>query len=120
MKIKIQYRENKENQSSNANKQLTKMRKTKHKEEKLKNTNKIKVVKNNDKIIIIHIHNKIPALWDSKVTFGSVSQFLVLALCSPFQSFSGPFLTPCLTVSFGGEKKKGGGKREDPKRKKKG
>ena len=44
-KIKIQYRENKENQSNNAIKQRNKTRKTKHKEEKLKNTNKIKVVK---------------------------------------------------------------------------
>ena len=49
------------------------MRKTKHKEEKLKNTNKIKVVKNNCKIVIIHIHNEMPPLWDSKVTFVSVS-----------------------------------------------
>ena len=61
-KIKIQYRENKENQSSNASKQGNKAMKTKHKEEKFKNSNKIKVVKNNCKIIIIHIHNKMPAL----------------------------------------------------------
>ena len=54
-----------------------------------------------------------PALWDSKVTFVSVSQFLGLALCSPFQSVSEP-LTPRLIVSLG-EKKE----REDPKRKKK-
>ena len=43
--IKIQYRENKEKQSSNVIKQGNKMSKTKHKEEKLKNTNKMKVVK---------------------------------------------------------------------------
>ena len=35
-KIKIQWRENKENQSNNAIKQRNKMRKNKHKEEKLK------------------------------------------------------------------------------------
>ena len=41
--IKIQYRENKENQSSNIIKQGTKM-KTKHKRNK-RNTNKLKIVK---------------------------------------------------------------------------
>ena len=59
-----------------------------------------------------------PALWASKVTFVSVSQFWGLALYSPFGSVSGPFLTPCLIVSLGGRKKKGKKKREDPKRKK--
>ena len=114
-KIKIQYRENKENQSNNAIKQRNKTRKTKHKEEKLKNTNKIKV-KNNRKIIIIHIHNKMPALWDSKVMFVSGSQFWGLALYSPFWSVSGPFVIPHLIISLGGRQKKvGGGKREDPK-----
>ena len=49
------------------------MRKTKHKEEKFKSTNKIKV--KIMKKIIIHINNKMPALWDSKVTSVSVSQF---------------------------------------------
>ena len=29
--------------------------------------------KNNDKLVIIHVKNKMPALWDSKVTFVSVS-----------------------------------------------
>ena len=89
--------------------------KTKHKEEKLKNTNKIKV-KNNRKIIIIHIHNKMPAVWDSKVMFVSGSQFWGLALYSPFWSVSGPFVIPHLIISLGGRQKKvGGGKREDPK-----
>ena len=60
-----------------------------------------------------------PALWNSKVTFVSVSWFLGLALCSPFQSISGPFVTPCLIVSLGRRKKKvgGGRKREDSKTK---
>ena len=63
-----------------------------------------------------------PALWDSKMTFVSVSRFLGLALCSPFQSVSGPFVTLYLIVSLGKRKRKrkkgeGGGKREDPKRK---
>ena len=57
--------------------------------------------------MIIHINNKMPALWDSKVTFVSVSQFWGLALCSPFRSFSGPFVTPHLIVSLGGGEKKG-------------
>ena len=64
-----------------------------------KNTNKIKVIKIM-KIIIIHINNKMPALWDSKMTFGSVSQVLGLALCSFFLSVSGPFVTPHLIVSL--------------------
>ena len=51
-----------------------------------------------------------PALWDSKVTFVSVSQFLRLALCSPFGSVSGPFETPHLIVSLGGRKE--GGKKD--------
>ena len=55
------------------------------------NTNKIKEVKVMKKIII-HINNKMPALWDSKVTFVSVSWVLGLALCSPFQSVTGPFV----------------------------
>ena len=42
-----------------------------------------------------------PALWDSKVTFVSVSQSLGLALCCLFKSVSGPFVTPCLIVSLG-------------------
>ena len=62
--------------------------------------------KNNDKIIIIQINNKMPALWDSKVTFVSVSQHLGLALCSPFGSVFGPFVTPDLIVSLGGIKLK--------------
>ena len=45
-----------------------------------------------------------PALWYSKVTFISVSQFWGLALCSPFGSVSGPFVTPRLIVSLGGRK----------------
>ena len=55
-----------------------------------------------------------PALWGSKVTFVSVSQFWVLALCYPFQSVSGPFVIPCLIVSFGIRKKrkKGVGREE--------
>ena len=64
------------------------------------------MVKNNEKIIIIYIHNKMPALWDSKVTFVSVSQFLWLALCSAFGSVSGSFLSPGLIVSLGGRKKR--------------
>ena len=39
-------------------------------EKKLKNTNENKNGKNNEKI---HINNKMPTLWDSKVTFASVS-----------------------------------------------
>ena len=61
--------------------------------------------KNNEKIITIHINNKMPALWDSKVTFVSVSQHLGLALCSPFGSVSGHFVTPHPIVSLGGRKK---------------
>ena len=76
------------------------------------------MVKNNCKIIIIHIHNKMPALWDSKVTFVSVSWILGLTLCTPFD-LSLDFVTPCLIVSLGRRKIKGrgGGKTEDPKRK---
>ena len=44
--------------------------------------------------------------WESKVTLVSVSQFWGLALCSPFLSVSGPFVTPHLLVSLGGRKKK--------------
>ena len=44
-----------------------------------------------------------PALWDSKVTFVSVSQFWGLALYSPFGSVSG-IQRPI--VSLGGRKKK--------------
>ena len=47
-----------------------------------------------------------PALWDSKVTFVSVSQFWGLALCSPFGFVFGPFITPGLTISLGGRQKK--------------
>ena len=51
-KLKICYeRENKENQSNNVIKQTDKMKKTKQKEEKLKNTNKrkdVKVMKNSN------------------------------------------------------------------------
>ena len=78
------------------------MRKTKHKEEKFKSTNKIKV--KIMKKIIIHINNKMPALWYSKVTLVSVS--MGLALCSPFRSVSGPFISPGLIVSLGRRKKK--------------
>ena len=44
-----------------------------------------------------------PALWNSEGTFVSVSQFLWLVLCFPFQSVSGPSVTP---------RKKGKKKRE--------
>ena len=54
-----------------------------------------------------------PALWDNKVTFVSVSQFLGLALHFPFLSVSGPFVTLRIFSHLGKEKK-----REDPKRKK--
>ena len=57
-------------------------------------------------------------LWNTKVSFVSVSQFGGLALCSPFWSVSAPFVTPHVIVSLEGRKKKGG-KREDPKRKRK-
>ena len=46
-----------------------------------------------------------PVLWNSKVTFVSVSQFVGLALCSPFVYVCGPFLTPHLIVSLRGRKK---------------
>ena len=46
------------------------------------NTIKIKVKIMKKKII--RMNNKMPALWNSKVTFISVSQFLGLALCSLF------------------------------------
>ena len=59
-----------------------------------------------------------PALWDSKVTFVSVSQFLGLALFSPFGSISGPFVTPCLIVSLVGRRKRGK-KERGPKKKEK-
>ena len=56
-----------------------------------------------------------PALWDSKVTFVSVSQFLRLALCSPFGSVSEPFVLLHLIVSLGGRKKR---KKKDREKKK--
>ena len=62
------------------------------------------------------------ALWDRKVTFVSVSQFWGLALCSPFWSVSGPFVTQRLIVfTWKKKKRKKGGsrKREGPKRKEK-
>ena len=83
-------------------------------EKKLKNTNENKNGKNNEKI---HINNKMPALWDSKVTFVSVSQFLELACRSPFGSASAPFITPHPIVSLGGRKKKK--EKEDRGKKKK-
>ena len=58
-----------------------------------------------------------PALWDCKVTFVSVSEFSGLALYSPFLSVSGPFVTAHLIVSLG-EREKKKKKRQDPKRKK--
>ena len=79
------------------------MRKTKPKKEKLKNSNKSS--KNNE-IIRIHINNKIPALWDTKVTFVSVSQFWGLTLYSSFWSISGLFITL-------GERKKGKNKERE-------
>ena len=42
----------------------------------------------------------------SKVTFVSVSQFGGLALCSPFGSVSGHFVTPCFIVSLEGRNKR--------------
>ena len=45
-------------------------------------------------------------LWDSKMKYVAVSQFWGLALCSLFQSVSGPFITPGLIVSLGERKKK--------------
>ena len=54
------------------------------------------------------------SLWDSKVTFVLVSQCLGLALCFPFQSVSGVFVTPCLIVSLGGRKKRGKKERGSP------
>ena len=47
-----------------------------------------------------------PAQWNGKVTFDSVSQFWGLALCSPIGSVSGPFVTPCLILSLWERKKK--------------
>ena len=41
-----------------------------------------------------------PALWDSKVTFVSVSQFWGLGLCSPFGCVSGSLVTPRLIASL--------------------
>ena len=67
----------------------------------------MKVVKLINIIIIIHINNNMPVLWDSKVTFVSVSQFWGLALCSPFGFVFGPFITPGLIVSLGAREKKG-------------
>ena len=57
-------------------------------------------------MMIIHINNKMPALWDSKVTFVSVSLIWGLTLCSPFGSVSGHFVTPSLIYSLGGIKKR--------------
>ena len=51
-------------------------------------------------------------LWDSKVTFVSVSHIWGLSLYSPYGSVSGPFVTPHLIVSLGGRKKKDKKKRE--------
>ena len=48
-----------------------------------------------------------PALWDSKVTFVSVSQFAGLTLCSPFGSVSEPFVTPSLIVTLRERKERG-------------
>ena len=59
-----------------------------------------------------------PVLWDSKVTFASVSQFWGLALCSPFGSVSGPCVTPHLIVSLGKRKKKGGKRKRNGKKNK--
>ena len=59
-----------------------------------------------------------PALWVSKMTFVSVSQFLGLALCYSLGSVSRPFITPCLIVSLGGRKKKGKKKKRNQKEKK--
>ena len=76
----------------------------------------MKVVNITKKIIIIHINNKMPVLWNSKVTFVSVSQFVGLALCSPFVYVCGPFLTPHLIVSLRGRKKMKKKKRERKKK----
>ena len=65
---------------------------------------------------IIQINSKMPILWDSKVTFVSVSQCWGLALCSLFGSISGPFVTASLIVSLGERKK---GKKERGKKKNK-
>ena len=57
------------------------------------------------------------AVWHSKVTLVSVSQFWGLALCSLFGSVSGPLTDPGLTVSLGGrkkEKEKRGGEKSLP------
>ena len=86
---------NKENQSNNANNKEIKCGKLNIRKRNKKSTNKIKVVKNNDKVIIVHIHNKMPALWDSKVTFVLVSHFgvsfvlpLLTCLYTPWNSAS--------------------------------
>ena len=79
----------------------------------------MKVVKNNCRITVIQIHKKMPSLWESKVAFVSVSQFLGLALCSPFRSVSGHFVA--LIVSLGRRKKrkkKEGGWEESSSKKK--
>ena len=55
-----------------------------------------------------------PVLWDSKVKFVLVSQFLALALCFPFGSVSGPFTTPGLIVSLGERKRTERGKKKPP------
>ena len=65
----------------------------------------------------MHINNKKPVLWDSSVTFISVSHFWGLVFCSPFGSVSGYFVTPHFIVSLVGRKKRG--KKREGRRKKK-
>ena len=79
-----------------------------------RNTNKIKVVNIIKKIIIIYINNKMPAVWDSRVTLICFLVFRV-RLVLPLSIHFGPILTPCLIFSLV-EKKGKIKKREDPKR----
>ena len=65
------------------------MKKTKHREERYKNTNKMSDVRIMKKIII-QIYNNLQVLWSSKVKFVSLSQllgFLSLGLTLVFSEF---------------------------------
>ena len=83
------------------------MKKTKHREEKYKNTNKMSDVRIMKKIIIIQIYSILQVLWSSKVKF-------VSAVGMPFfGSNSGLFTVPGFIVSLVGIFKKKRKKEEE-------
>ena len=78
------------------------MNKTKHIEEKYKNTNRMSDVRIKKKIIT-QIYNNLQVLWSRKVKFVSLSQLLG---CPVFGSNFGLFTIPCFIVSLVGILKK--------------